>query len=288
MDPQPTSELNVLRDYLGALLAIQRARSIFVTLIILSLVMHIGAYVLCRWGNQLQEKLHEVTVTSPVPPIPDAIRGRGIPLIPSTLESESPATLPMGTTTRRTSSAPSSVPTSASSRPGIKTPPAMGAITPTARPLTATRPKLPERRMRTWIASALPLARLTGLAAATLLVLTCLIGVNICLAGRMGGIAQATSAFFWSIVLIALLVPWRHLVPGEAIELPDAFFDVHQLWQGLREPMDTPLIRVRHYARFIGCPVLAMLVSVACGVRLWLAYRQVKRAVEPLVPLRGL
>jgi len=285
MEQRPTSELMVLRDYLGAFAAVRRARSIFLAVVVLSLLGHMAAYALARWGRFLEAELHKAREASALRSAPAPVREAGGPVIPVPS-----ANRPASTPTRTAST-------------GVSPPTSLPEDTARTAPTSATRkvftaakvprPSEPEREavvlfMEEPIGLFLPLGRFAGLSAAGLLLLTCLIGVNICLAGRMGGISHATSAFFWSIVLIALLLPWRHLVPGAPIDLPDAFFDLEQLKAGLVQPPAGPLDCVRHYGRFIGCPALALLVSMVSGVRLGLAYRQVQRAVEPLVRMKVL
>ncbi len=254
MDQQPKSELTVLRDYLGAVAAVRRARTIFLLIVILSLLAHIGAYCLGRWGPDMADRLQSLSTDKP---------------------GASATTAPSATTS---TSAPATGPA--------------GAIAKVA-PKSATQPaprSEPEKAGGVYaerhIELLLPMARFAGLAASGLLIMTYLIGVNICLGGRMGGLCHATSAFFWSIVLVALLFPWRHIVPGMSIELPDAFFDMEQLRRGLGDLPRGTLAHVLHYGRYIGCPVLAILAALVSGVRFGLAYRQVKRAVEPLIEMK--
>jgi len=268
MEQRPTSELTVLRDYLGAFSAVLKARLIFLIVVVLSLLSHIGAYSLGRWGDALEEKVREVGEASRAKPKTPIDENLLIPRIPAP-QADATSTTPSATKSAATK------PATTQKVVGVKVP---------SRKITRDGQIYLEQQ----IGIVLPLARFAGLAAAGLLVLTYLIGVNICLAGRMGGICHATSAFFWSIALIVLLFPWRHIVPGATIDLPDAFFTLDQLKQGLLEPLPDMLSMVRHYGRFIGCPVLAMLVSLVSGVRPWLAFRQVTLAVEPLVQMKVL
>jgi hypothetical protein len=277
MEQRSTSELSLLRDYLDAFSSVRRARSIFLTVIILSLLAHVGAYVMARWGLRIEAEIKKAAATNPFEPTAPSPHKVTLPRVPLPSETQ-PASKPAGTT-RATDG-----PKAAASRPRTTMPREALKVPVPATARFAGRDVFMEEEILIF----LTIARFAGLAAAGLLVLTCLIAVNICLAGRMGGISDATSAFFWSIVLIALLFPWRHLIPGESIELPDAFFDLEQLRQGLAAPLTTVFENVRHYGRFIGCPALAILVSIVSGVRLSLAYRQVKKAVQPLVQMKVL
>ncbi len=303
MDQRPKSELGVLRDYLGAVLAVRKARTVFLLIVVLSLLTHIGAYAVVRWGPTVEQGYQQLEVarmlestTLPVPGAPattaSAQRPTGSAKPPSRVEvssrsgqaAPSTETRPKGVTILVERSRPTTSPSEtgrADLPPGL--PVAVEQLT------RQVPPAVPPFRMyqESVIAAVLPLARFAGLAATGLLIMTQLIGVNICLAGRMGGVCHATSAFFWSIVLAALVFPWRNLMPVSMIDLPDAFFDLEQLRTGLGNlPIDSTLEYVLHYGRFLGVQVLAILAALVSGIRLSLAYRQVRMAVEPLIQMK--
>ena len=255
MDQQPKSELTVLRDYLTAVLSVRRARTVFLIIVVLSLLVHMGAYGAARWGHQLTQKVKQVQEDRELHSVS----------IPDT----APAT--------------QSAAGSAAARTVKPKPAEKSAAAASTRPAAGDDGKLFHEDL---IRVILPLARLAGLAASGLLMLTYLIGVNICLGGRMGGICHSTSAFFWSIALLALLVPWSNLVPATPFQLPDALYGVEQIRAGLAQPVEGALPAVLHYGRFFGCPVLAILAAVTSAVRFSLAYRQVNQAVEPLVLMK--
>lgn len=273
MDQQPKSELMVLRDYLDAVAAVRRARSIFLVVIVSSLLVHMGVYCAARWGQRVTAKVEQVRRDSESGSLAIA------DVIATQMASTTPATALPTTTTKR-ASAPPKAPTTAAAAPQ----PSVTSIAGKDDPGSAEGgPRLFREDL---LSILLPMARSLGLAASSLLILTYLIGVNICLGGRMGGICDATSAFFWSIVLIALLFPWRHLLPGTPIDLPDAFYDLEQIRQGLAGPFDTKLAWTLHFGRFLGCPILAVLTATVSGIRFGMAYRRVRLAVEPLVLMK--
>ncbi len=272
MEQEAKSELRVLADYLGAVRAVRRTRTLLLWVVILGILSHIGAYCTARWGRQWAEGLSGMWSSDEFPAAsrPAATR-------PGRPAATRPALSPATTKPASPKSAAAAVPTT---RPGeriifIKPRPAAGVAAVPA-----------GMYGEDFLAVFLPVARFAGLAAGVLLILTYLVGINICLGGRMGGICHATSAFFWSIVLVALLFPWRDLVPGTTIELPDAFFGLEQLRQGLDNLPYDALSAVLHYGRFFGCPILALLAGVVSGVRFGMGYRQVRKAVEPLIQMK--
>lgn len=263
MEQQSKSELMVLRDYLNAVLAVRRARTIFLVVVILTLLIHMGAYATARWGSRVTDRVSKVR------------QGGGLSslgLVGSQAVSSQSAT---AATTQDVAKTPTT--TIASARPGDDL---INEKTPVVDPRTG---KLFKEDV---LAIVLSISRFVGLTASVLLMLTYLIGVNVCLGGRMGGICHATSAFFWSIVLIALVFPWRDIIPGAALDVPNALYDLEQIRRGLRVACGDTLAMTLHYGRFFGCPILAMLVAIVSGVRFGRAYRQVRLAVEPLVLMK--
>lgn len=268
MDPETKSELRVLSDYLGAVRVVRKARTLLLLVVTLSLLSHVGGYCLARWGRVAAEEISEA-------------RKRGTLQIPRPVDTilDGPLTTTASTTAPTTSGPAGSADRAETQVKLVK--PAAG----TDSEVQGDRPG-DDIFAEEFLSLFLPVSRFAGMAAGVLLIMTYFLGVNVCLAGRMGGICHATSAFFWSIVVVALMFPWRHLVPGGAIELPDAYFTVEQIRQGLAGPLDDTLTTVLHYGRFVGCPVLAFLAAIVSGVRFGLAYRQVRNAVEPLVQMK--
>jgi len=264
--------------------SVRKARSVFLTIVLLSLLFHIGAYCTGRWGHQVADSLGDLRRDGDLRSAPGSHPASG----PSTR-----ATTPLAAAAPAKSRA-AGPKAPAASAPQQSTP---AKTVPTTKPIGkivyekqkrpgAAGPLAEGILGEEYIAATMPLAQFAGLAASVLLIMTYLIGVNVCLGGRMGGVCYATSALFWSIVLVALLFPWRHLVPGMTLELPDAFFDMDQLRGGLEDPLESTLSYVLHYGRFLGCPILAFLAASVSSVRFGQACRQVKRAVEPLIAMK--
>jgi len=112
--------------------------------------------------------------------------------------------------------------------------------------------------LRTTVFWLLPATKFTALAACLLLVLTLMFSVMLSLVGRLGGIAGFMRAFFLSLILLAMLVPWQQIV--KASFACGALFNLDQLEEARRKLQDNTLAQILHYARFIAYPLLAMLV----------------------------
>jgi hypothetical protein len=121
---------------------------------------------------------------------------------------------------------------------------------------------------------------IVGLVAACLLALIYFIGMNVCLAGRLGGATGTTSAFFWSMLLVGLLIPWQRLLPPGGAWTWTVFCDFAELQQvAVAQP--TALVdHVLHYARYLGAPGLTILIALLAGLRFGSGYRTAGRQFE--------
>jgi hypothetical protein len=108
---------------------------------------------------------------------------------------------------------------------------------------------------------ALPGTRFLAMAMAILLTLTLLMATDVALVGRYGGVAGFVGAFFWSLLLLVVLIPWQLILTGSEyvcgacsglsglILHTDALPD---------DPSGNWFEVVYYYARFNGLPVLAL------------------------------
>ncbi len=110
---------------------------------------------------------------------------------------------------------------------------------------------------------ALPMIRALGLVFAVLLSLYILVGVKVCLAGRLTGVGALASSFTWSLLLAALFVPWDLAFGGNI--LPSVLFSRRELivetakvaWGATDVGWADQLL---YYARFAGYQALVLLV----------------------------
>lgn len=74
-----------------------------------------------------------------------------------------------------------------------------------------------------WLNWAFPFAAFVGVVVGSLYVLTLLVGLKISLAGRLEGAAGLTKGFFWSLLFLAIFLPWQnilvHTVAGEKMPM---------------------------------------------------------------------
>jgi len=146
-----------------------------------------------------------------------------------------------------------------------------GASQPATAPLSAER----WQEALTWV---LPATKFLALVCGMLLSLTLLVAVNLSLLGRLGGVAGLVSAFFWSLILLALVTPWQQVMNAAVAcgalynldELVRAAGKVKCSW-GVKEAgaLDWTLF----YARFIAYPLVTVLVWLRVQAKFARGYR---------------
>ncbi len=110
---------------------------------------------------------------------------------------------------------------------------------------------------------ALPATKFLAMVLAILLAITLLVSVQLAILGRTGGAAAVTSGFFWSLLLLMVLVPWQQFYGGNMAT--GATFNFGTLLEGsarvLRHHATAPWDELAYYyARFAGYPVIALLL----------------------------
>jgi hypothetical protein len=145
----------------------------------------------------------------------------------------------------------------------LATAPATAAATAPADKAAITCPWTSHQPMAgDMLTAALSVCLVVTPAAAVLTVFAMLMTVNLVFLGRTGGVPSFITAFFWTWVLVGVLMPWQVVAPH--MRLPGATFGAGELMAAVRclgaEPswMD----RVCVYKRFVACPLVALFVWV--------------------------
>jgi len=127
------------------------------------------------------------------------------------------------------------------------------------------------QRTATWrsvIGWALPATKFAAPAACLLMLFVLTLAIRLSLLERVGGVAGFISAFFWALMLLATLIPWQH-APWTSYAR-GALFNLGDLevatW-GLADGSAAALNQIVYFARFIGYPVLALLVWLVVQVK---------------------
>lgn len=99
---------------------------------------------------------------------------------------------------------------------------------------------------------------------ATLYCLTLLFGLKVSMHGRLGGINHVSRAFFLSLILLVLLLPWQ-MVFGNFVV--GAIFSPEELAQWYSKEAENVFDLVLYYIRFCGFGVLIFLLLILAQVR---------------------
>ena len=144
------------------------------------------------------------------------------------------------------------------------------------------------RDAMTW---ALAGTKFFGVVLALLLVLTVMFGVKLSLLGRIGAPSGFLGAFYWSLILLAVMTPWQAII-NSAVAC-GATFNLDQL-ERLRETVQAGadgekprlLAVVFFHARFIAYPALAVLIELVVAAKFGRGFRPLKHRVMavPVAP----
>lgn len=137
---------------------------------------------------------------------------------------------------------------------------------------------------------ALPVTQFLGVVMGILLSVSLLVGLNVALVGRLGGVASLASAFFWSLLLAALLMPWQYAFADSPFS--GALFTYGDLYNHTRQikvawgAADSGWLDLAFYhVRFLLYPVLAVLIWLLVDLKFRRGCRKmVVAAAEPLSP----
>jgi len=106
-----------------------------------------------------------------------------------------------------------------------------------------------------------------GIILAVVLALILLLIINIMLVGRLIGVSRMTSAFCWALLLIVLLFPWQAFLGDFAFKIPGVLYTWNELVSGGRwQDISLPEM-VLKWARFVGFPVLAVVILCMVQVK---------------------
>ena len=137
--------------------------------------------------------------------------------------------------------------------------------------LPGTQPVTARVSTATWRSALEYLIGLTaflGIALTIVLAIVLLLIVKIMLVGRLIGVSRLTSAFIWTCLLAALLFPWQAFWPDNEFKfkVPGALYTWNELVHRVND-QPTRDDAVLFWARFVGFPVLALIILLSIQVK---------------------
>lgn len=129
---------------------------------------------------------------------------------------------------------------------------------------------------------------LVGILSVAILAIVLLLIIQIMLIGRLIGVSQVTSAFIWTIVLGVLLFPWQAYLnfPGlgdTSFRLPGVLFTWSEVISQARFSADQLDVAVLKWARFVGFPVVALIILIIVQVKSRRGLKLALGETEPIV-----
>jgi hypothetical protein len=170
--------------------------------------------------------------------------------------------------------------------PSARTQPAPGTATQAAGAPAATQTAdaaVREAVVRSLLRIVLPVTEFVGQVSCALLAVCYLTSALVCLIGGLGGVRGSLAAFFWILVLLALLFPWARWLGG--IQVPGIYVTEAELTRLPTGPMER-LPEVLFYARFLGYPALALVIALLGNARYGRAIRLVRLQIEARLQTR--
>ena len=157
-------------------------------------------------------------------------------------------------------------------------------------------------KARAWelrLDAALGVAGFLGRAAAIVVLGLFVLSLLVSLSARLGGAAGMARASVWSLLAVALLVPWDRLTPDDVNGVPAAFYNLSDLTHGSHDvaAISTPEGRItvdksdkvaviRDGLRYAGYPLLVLFVLIAAQTNFSAGYRRIVTAPMARLPMR--
>ncbi len=116
-----------------------------------------------------------------------------------------------------------------------------------------------------------------GFVTAVLYCLTLMFSMMITIVSRLGGIRHISRAFFLSLIVLILLIPWHATLEGSAVGV---LFNAQDLAQSMTAKQEGLYPTILHYARFCGYWVVTLVMIFVSQVRLGRWTRAMRRRLE--------
>jgi hypothetical protein len=108
--------------------------------------------------------------------------------------------------------------------------------------------------------------------------LSLLTSINLRIVGRLGGLADSTKAFFLSLFVMALILPWQPLITGRTSVTLFSYQELIQRYLASTTYISSlSLESIVYYSRFVGCSLATTLLLFATQWRSSRATRQTIR-----------
>ncbi len=135
------------------------------------------------------------------------------------------------------------------------------------------------RPLHAFIKLAIPFSNYIVSIASILYCLSLLVGIQLAIAGRLGGYASAGKAFFISLVLAVLVLPWQPLVTPNMVGTLYSYDYLIQHYI-LHQNSENLVVDVLYYGRFTGFWFLSILLLLSAQLRSHQAVRMIRQQMS--------
>jgi len=132
---------------------------------------------------------------------------------------------------------------------------------------------------------ALPFTRIVAVVCGVLIVIIMMFAASLSLISGQGGIKSFFGAFFWSLLLLAAVLPWQAITKGSLVT--GAMYNLGELIRWSKnsiEPWAPQGIsiwkQIPYYARFLAYPILVLLIWIVVQVKFGRGFRTVTSNVS--------
>jgi hypothetical protein len=277
---EPVRFETMAAEYSRAFRSARTAKNLLVLFILLALLVQIGAVVLVHFVgvlNPIAEPARAATNTSASQPswnetvgaVSNAL-GRGgfralTPQGAATLAGHEPeaTTAPAIATT-----GPATTPAASTTQPAAGT----ASSEPARKPFLSLGPT----QWGTILCWGMSASKFVAMVFGLMLVFTLMLTMDLSLLGRLGGVAGFVGAFFWSLLLLAMLIPWHEairmgLACGATHSLAELQADIQNLQSVGAKTFSWAL--AGFYARFLAYPAIALAILLIVQAKFAKGYR---------------
>jgi hypothetical protein len=235
-----------------------QARTVFAILLIVALVANLAVFFAARFGGMTKPGNLPVMVCPVVCPVGGPMMATAPADLPETEEAAEPVK------EEKTEEAATTAPAAEVAEVKV--------TVPTTRPVGCVMsvPAGLEKAMRWYntFSNVMKLTAVIALVSVVFLVACGLLGVMMLVAGQLPGAGSLTSAFFWAIGIVVLMLPWSTLLPHVTclpIGIPS--FSEIQLSLSSRVGtseswLTTAILVFQTWAKFVVIPVLIILLDL--------------------------
>ena len=117
--------------------------------------------------------------------------------------------------------------------------------------------------------------------AAVIYCLSLLIGMKLALVGRLGGLADSSRAFFMSLIVMVLILPWQQALSTDIYGLQFGYKELISRYQAVHEASKLGDYFI-YYGRFVGLWLLTMLLLMIAQICSNRAKKSISRHLKQL------